>query len=144
MEMKSPFSRQKVGLAVLVVCLVLVAATMAVLLYVTLQSVHQVAPLRRPGMMRLAWVSLFALAVVLLLLLWAVIRVIVLRARPRRHERTEYVDAWALAGKRMDASKADKLDQREESGDEGAEEDEGEDEGGGGGDDKFTPPGGKG
>jgi hypothetical protein len=139
MEMKSAFSRQKVGLAVLVVSLVLVAITMSVLLYVTLQSVPQVAEPRRPGMIRLAWVSLFALALVLLLLLWAIIRVIRLRVRPRRLEKTAYVDAWALAGKRLDASKADPPDHEEGPDDEG--EDEGDDIGGGG---KFTPPGGKG
>ena len=124
----------------LVVSLVLVGITMSILLYLTLQSVPQVAPARKPGMMRLAWVSLFALAVVLLLLLWALIRVIAVRARPRRHERTEYVDAWALAGKRLDASKSDPLDQ------EAGPDDEGEDdggEGGDGGDDKFPPPGSK-
>jgi hypothetical protein len=139
MELKSPTSRRKAGLAVLVACLVLVTVAMSVLLYLTLQSVHQVAPPRRPGMMRLAWVSLFALAAVLLLLLWAVIRLIVLRALPHRHEHTEYVDAWALAGKRMDAPKADGLDQDEKSDAEG-EEDGGDDddEGEGGGNDKFT------
>ena len=143
--MKSPFSRQKVGLAVLVVSLILVAITMAVLLYVTLQSVPQVAPLNKPRMMRLAWVSLFALAVVLLLLLWAIIRVIALRARPRRLEKTAYVDAWALAGKRLDAPKADPASQGAGSDDEGEDDgdDEGDNEGEGGGD-KFTPPGGMG
>jgi len=143
--MKSPFSRQKVGLAVLVVSLVVVAATMAILLYLTLQSVPpRAADPRRPGMVGLAWVSLFALAVVLLLLLWAMIRAIAIHLRPRRHERTEYVDAWALAGKRLDAPKAGQLDQDDEPDDEG--EDEGEDDGSdgaGGGDDKFTPPGGR-
>jgi hypothetical protein len=139
MEMKSPFSRQKIGLTVLVVSLVLVAITMSVLLYVTLQSVPQVAPPRRSGMMRLAWVSLFALAVALLLLLWAIIRVIALRFRPRRLEKTAYVDAWALAGKRLDTSKADPLDQEAAPDDEGEEEGEdGDFEGGNmGGSDKF-------
>jgi hypothetical protein len=138
MEMKSPFSRQKIGLAVLVVSLVLVGVTMSILLYLTLQSVPQVAPARKPGMMRLAWVSLFALAVVLLLLLWALIRVIALRARPHHHQRTEYVDAWALAGKRLETSKADPLDQEEGPDDEG--EEDGGGEGGDGGNDRFPPP----
>ena len=142
--MKSPFSRQKVGLAVLVVSLVLVAITMSVLLYVTLQSVPQVAPPRRPGMMRLAWVSLFALAVVLLLLLWAIIRVIAVRARPRHLEKTAYVDAWSLAGKRLDTSKADPPDQEAAPDDEGEDDGDVEGDDGVGGGDKFTPPGGKG
>jgi hypothetical protein len=139
MEVKPPSSRQKMGLAALIVCLVLVAAGMGVLLYVTLHSVDQVKSYQRPGMIRLAWVTLLVLAVVLVLLLWALIRIIALRLRPQPHEQTPYVDAWALAGRRADAPKPDGDDQ-DGGPDEGSEDEDGKLDGDG---DGFSPPGGK-
>jgi len=137
MEVDPPSSRQKLGLAALIVCLVLVATGMGVLLYVTLHSVDQVANDRRPGMIRLAWVTLLALSVALVLLLWAIIRIIALRLRPQRRERTQYVDAWALAGQRADVPKLEGDDQDDES-DEGPEDEDGK-----GGGDRFPPARGK-
>ncbi len=130
MEMNTPTSRRNTGLTALVMCLSVLALVLGMLLYLTLEAVPTIPSPRRTGMLRLAWMSLTALSVTLILLVWAVIRAVALNLRPQHHEKTPYVDAWSLAGQRMDASDHEDQD--------GPENETGNDEDGGG-DDRFKP-----
>lgn len=66
---------------------------------------------------RLAWVSAALMAVTLLVLFWVVIHFILGRAKQVSHHRTQYVDAWRLAGQRVKPIDDDEI---------GGEDDEGE------------------
>lgn len=88
-------------LALLLIAIAAVAGAMAALLSVTTSQVHQVDHPNQIGMARLAWASLLALGLVLILLLWAIMRFVSARMRPQRHAPTDYIDAWSLAGERM-------------------------------------------
>lgn len=116
------------GLVALIVSLAVVATGMGCLLYVMLTSVEQVKTLHRPGLMRLAWLTLAVLGATLVLLLWAVIRAVGMRLRPEHKGPTPYVDAWSIAGQRACAPKPPE------------DQSEGSDDDGGRGD-KFSPPG---
>ena len=94
----------------LLAALTAVAAMMAVLLALTLYFADVVSPERQAGMLRLAWASLAALLITVLLAAWALWRLIAWRVRPGEHSKTPYVDAWRLAGKRMQTPPEDPND----------------------------------
>lgn len=68
--------------------------------------------------LRMAWLSGAILCLTALLVLWTGIRLLkALKGRPHRHGPTAYVNAWALAGKRIE------VDGDDEEGGAGPEDD---------------------
>ena len=65
---------------------------------------------------RLAWVSAALMGVTLLVLFWVVIHFILGRAKQVSHHRTQYVDAWRLAGQRVKPIDDDELDGSDDEG----------------------------
>lgn len=102
-EVTKSIQTRKRGLLFLSISLVIVAASMGTLLAIILTAFHRpdLEPPRKEFLGTLAWVTTVMLAISLLLLLWVVIRYIALLTRPQGHTKTEYVDAWSLAGERF-------------------------------------------
>jgi hypothetical protein len=97
--METPPGRRFGGL---IVSLLVLAGGMGALLWITLDQAAAADNERRRGMLMIAWMSLAMLTLSLLLLLWAVLRWVRARQGPlKRAEPTPYVDAWSLAGQRM-------------------------------------------
>jgi heme/copper-type cytochrome/quinol oxidase subunit 2 len=91
-----------VNFVVVVALLVLLVVGLAVLFAVTAQGAGKDAsPAIQKYLARLAGLSMALLATTLLLLAWVVARHVLSRLRPEGHPPTPYVDAWALAGKRL-------------------------------------------
>lgn len=65
---------------------------------------------------RLAWVSAALMGVTLLVLFWVVIHFILGRAKQVSHHRTQYVDAWRLAGQRVKPIDDDELNDSDDEG----------------------------
>jgi hypothetical protein len=87
---------------VVVALLGLIVVGLAVLFAATAQGAGKAAsPATQKYLVRLAWLSFALLATTLLLLSWVVAHYVLSRLRPEGHPPTPYVDAWALAGKRL-------------------------------------------
>ena len=111
-KFKSP---RTVRFALLTSVLALMAVVLCALLFITLRATLRAAPDLRDYLGRLAWLCLAMLLLTLLGLVWIVVRYAIHRTRPpSRHEPTEYVDAWAIAGKRFKLQDGD-LDEPAES-----------------------------
>ena len=120
--MTHPNTSRALNSILLVVLLGAMAAALAALTIVTARAAAAAEdPDLQRVVARLAWLTLVLLAVTLLLLLWAVMRLVRSRLpRPRRSAPTPYVDAWALAGRRFKLPK----DEPEPSEGEDGEKDE--------------------
>ena len=83
--------------------LALLAAGLGVMLVVTLRGAREIPDnVTQRLLLRLAWLSLLLLCLTLILLLWSVIRHVRYRLQwDAPVKRSEYVNAWELAGKRF-------------------------------------------
>jgi hypothetical protein len=109
MEKMTPQRRRTVNAILAVLFLALLTAAMAWLTWMladAADAVNQAAATpqeeaRGEGLARLALLTFIFMALAVLLLAWAVIRMIGRLLEPKHHEPTEYVDAWSLAGRRV-------------------------------------------
>lgn len=120
MEVRERPDARLINSVVLVVALIAIAGGVAYLMFSSLQAAGQVEdPLAKKILIRLAWVALVLLAIAVILLVWAIMRLIRLRIGFRRsHSRAPYVDAWALAGQRFQLDKDDLPEQEDDRDDE--------------------------
>ena len=103
MEIDNPRTFRTINSIILLAALSLIAAGLVLLTVLTTQAASNVedADLQKQ-LARLAWIATVLLGLTLVLLLWAVMRLVRSRMNlGQRHPPTPYVDAWALAGQRM-------------------------------------------
>lgn len=118
MEVRERPDGQLINSAVLIVALAAIVGGVTYLMLSSLQAAAHVAdPLTKRILVRLAWVALLLLALAVILLVWAIMRLIRSRISFRRsHSRAPYVDAWALAGQRVQLDEED-MPEQEDDGD---------------------------
>jgi len=115
METEPVKALRRINFLVLIISLGTVAAMLGALLAVLTQAMAGADPSTKTFLARMAWAVLAVLAGTLVLLVWVMTRYIAYRLRPRETRKpTEYVDAWALAGKRFKLQDEPQQDQDEE------------------------------
>ena len=112
MEIDRKRTLRAASFAVVVVMLTAICVGLAAMVAITTQGAKQADGAARAYFYRMAWLSLALLALSVIVLVWVVIHHVSGRlGRKSPHPPTEYVDAWALAGKRF------KLEEDEEDSD---------------------------
>jgi hypothetical protein len=113
-----------VNLVLLIAALGAIASGLAVQTFITARAISQIDDSAVESLLaRLAWLSTVLLALTLMLLFWTVARLFRWRLSARRRiGPTPYVDAWSLAGQRMNVP-------AEEEGEDPDLEEDDEDEG---------------
>lgn len=76
------------------------AVGLGILLGLVVHGADSAEGVSRKLLARLAWMSLAMLSLTMVMLFWLVAHYLTRRIRPHRHEPTQYVDAWSLAGQR--------------------------------------------
>jgi len=100
----------------LLVLLVVIAAAMGALTFITLRAAVGADEKTRSALVRLAWFSFALLGLTLVALFWAVVRQsLLIRRQEQATGSMEYVDVWAEAGKRIEVEALNEDD--EDSGD---------------------------
>jgi len=118
MEIEQTNRLRIAGFVVLTGALVLILAGCAAMLVIATRAAALADPHTKRVLARLAWLAAAILGLALLLLLWAVMRFVANRIRPRgQRTPTAYVNAWAVAGQRF------KLQEADEEQDEGDQDD---------------------
>jgi len=105
-----------VSFGFVVIGLLALAAGLIAILIIAMQGAMQFQDLpTRKLLLRLGWLSLVLLMLTLILLIWAVLRHVRYRLRAAEPPvRSEYVNAWELAGKRFRLEDHDDLDDDED------------------------------
>jgi len=86
----------------LLLALGVMAAILGTLLGVVLSGAQQAPEKQKAGLVRLAVVCVAMLGLTLIVMFWLVLRFVGSRiVKPPEQTRTEHVDAWRLAGQRM-------------------------------------------
>jgi uncharacterized membrane protein YidH (DUF202 family) len=103
-----PHPLRRVNYLLLSLCLVFMAASLAVVIWVLAGAYHQ-AETDEAREMFTTWIALAAglLGLVVLLLGWVVLRWMRLRLqvdRKKSHQASDHPDAWVEAGRRIEAS----------------------------------------
>lgn len=103
MEVDRPRTYRTVSLVLQLAALAAVAAGLADMLVGLVGLAGQrLNPAQQRLVLRMAWLSGAVLCLTTVLVLWTGIRLLkALKGLPRRHGPTPYVNAWALAGKRI-------------------------------------------
>ncbi len=122
METDSPTRSQWSRFLTLLIAMLVMAALLGTLLGILLSGIPHLTAATSPaqkahrsGMVRLAVVCVALLGLTLVVIFWLVVRFLGSRFQPPPpHPPTEHVDAWSLAGKRMQVA-----EEEEEEGDEG-------------------------
>lgn len=115
MEKEPLGTLRRINFAVLVIGLTALAGMLGTLLAILTQAAGTTGdPHTRAFLARLAWACAAVLALTLVLLAWVLARYVAYRIGPgRKARRTKYVDAWALAGKRLKPPPEDEDDDQE-------------------------------
>jgi hypothetical protein len=106
METLEPHRRPPWGrFLTLLLSLGVMAGILGSLLAILLPQARHVGGPQRAWMVRLSLVCVALLGLTLVAMFWHVVRFLGSRfQKPLEHDRTQHVDAWSLAGKRMQVS----------------------------------------
>ena len=126
MEVDPRRTSRALSFGLVVLGLVAISAGLIAMLVITTQAAGTTTEPRTKNLLaHLAWLSLALLSLTLVLLVWAVMRHVRYWLRPvRRARSSQYVDAWALAGKRIKVPEDEDSDDDRPDGDDDDRDDE--------------------